>query len=172
MTRPLVAFSLGSILAVLLQTSLAGRLGILSAPPDVMTLLVVYLGLHYRSAAGAVGAFLLGYLLDAFSGSPPGLYCFAMTLVFATVGLLAQRMWIENPITRLAIAGAGLGVKSIVVATWFALATPGRVPWPVLAGTLSTEAVLALLAAPFLYPLLDRYLRAGARRAARAAERP
>ncbi len=171
MSRPLIAFSVGSIVAVLIQTSLAGHLGMLPAPPDIMTLLVVYLGLHHHTAGGAIGAFLLGYLLDTFSGSPPGLYCFALLLVFGSVGLLARRMWIENPITRLAIAAAGLSVKTLVVATWFAVAASARVPWPVLLRTLAAEALLGLLVAPFVFPLLDRYLRPATRRGARAAQR-
>ena len=36
--------------------------------PDLVLVLCVYLGLHEHSIAGALGAFLLGYFLDSFSG--------------------------------------------------------------------------------------------------------
>ena len=83
--RAALILALCGILAVVTQTTLLGRLAILPAPPNLILILTVYIGLRLPNSWGAVGAFLLGYLLDTFSGSVPGLHCFTMTLVFAMV---------------------------------------------------------------------------------------
>lgn len=165
--RALVVFAVAGALAVVLQTTLLQQLGFLPAAPDLVVVLCVYLGLHYHSAGGATGAFLLGYLLDTFSGSPPGLYALAMTLVFAIVYLVSKRLWVENPVTSIAAVGLGCGVKIATVVAYFAVAAPANVGWLWLLRTLVFEALFALVLAPFLFSALDGNLRA-----ARRAKRP
>ncbi|TMA79674.1 MAG: rod shape-determining protein MreD, partial [Deltaproteobacteria bacterium] len=78
-------------LALLLQTTVLHTLTAGRVIPDLALVLCVYLGLHEHSVAGATGAFLLGYLLDSFSGSLVGLNAFAMTSVYTLVYLISRR---------------------------------------------------------------------------------
>jgi rod shape-determining protein MreD len=157
--RAFLVFSLAGILSVVAQTTLLPRLRFLPAPPDLIVVLCVYLGLYYHSMGGAVGAFLLGYLLDTFSGAPPGLYCLAMTLAFAMVYLVSQRLWVENPVTSLAAVGVGCGVKALTVGAYFGLVAPQNVAWLPLVESLVVESLLAVLISPVVFSLLDGYLR-------------
>ena len=165
--RALLLFILAGALSVVLQTTLLEQVSFLPAAPDLIVVLCVYLGLHYHSVGGATGAFLLGYLLDTFSGSPPGLYALAMTLVFALVYLVSKRLWVENPVTSVAAVALGCGVKIATVVTYFALAAPSNVGWLSLLRNLLFEALFALILSPFLFSALDVNLRA-----ARQAKRP
>lgn len=157
--RALLIFMLAGALAVVLQTTLLEPFRLLPAAPDLIVVLCVYLGLHYHSVGGAVGAFLLGYLLDTFSGSPPGLYALAMTLVFAFVYLVSKRLWVENPVTNVAAVGLGCIVKIATVVTYFALVTPSNVGWIALLRTLLFEALFALVLAPIIFSALDANVR-------------
>ena len=165
--RAFLLFALAGAIAVVLQTTLLEQVSFLPAAPDLIVVLCVYLGLHYHSVGGATGAFLLGYLLDTFSGSPPGLYALAMTLAFAFVYLVSKRLWVENPVTSVAAVALGCGVKIATVVTYFALAAPLNVGWLSLLRTLFFEALFALVLSPFLFSALDANLRA-----ARQAKRP
>lgn len=155
--RSFIVFAVSGVLAVALQTALFQQIRFLPAAPDLVVVLTVYLSLHYHTAGGALGAFLLGYLLDAFSGSPPGLYCLAMTSVFTLVYLLSKRLWMGNPVTNLAAVALGCAAKSFVVLVYFAVANPGAT-WQTLLQTLAFESVLALLVAPLVFSALDAYL--------------
>ena len=166
--RALLTFVVAGALAVVIQTTLLDPLGFLPAAPDLIVVLCVYLGLHFHSVGGASGAFLLGYLLDTFSGSPPGLYALAMTLVFAIVYLVSQRLWVENPVTSLAAVALGCGVKIATVLVYFAVAAPSNVGWLTLLRTLLFEALFALILAPFIFSALDGNLQ----RAGRKKKRP
>jgi rod shape-determining protein MreD len=156
--RALLIFAVAGVVAVVVQTTLVQRLGFLPAAPDLIVVLCVYLGLHYHSAAGALGAFLLGYLLDTFSGAVPGLYCLTMTLVFGMVYLLSKRLWMENPMSNVAAVALGSAVKIVTVVLYFAVASPRAVDWWFVLRTLSVEALLALIVAPAVFAALGYYL--------------
>ncbi|MEW6270846.1 MAG: rod shape-determining protein MreD [Thermodesulfobacteriota bacterium] len=156
--RPLLIFALAGVLAVVVQTTLVQRLGFLPAAPDLILVLTVYLGLHYHSPAGAVGAFLLGYLLDTFSGAVPGLYCLTMTLVFGVVYLVSKRLWMENPMSNIAAVALGSAVKVVTVVLYFAVASARTVSLVVVLRTLGIEALLALVCAPAVFSALDSYV--------------
>jgi rod shape-determining protein MreD len=161
--RPLLIFAVAGVLAVVVQTTLVQRLGFLPAAPDLIVVLCVYLGLHYHSAGGAIGAFLLGYLLDTFSGAVPGLYCLTMTMVFGMVYLVSKRLWMENPMSNVAAVALGSAVKIVTVMLYFALAAPRTMSLLVVLRTLGIEALLALVCAPAVFAALGNYLPAPAR---------
>ncbi|HAC78926.1 MAG: rod shape-determining protein MreD [Candidatus Binatia bacterium] len=158
------------ILAVVTQTTLLGRLGILPAPPNLILILSVYIGLRLPTPWGALGAFLLGYLLDTVSGSVPGLHCFTMTLVFAMVYFVSGRLWMQNPFTRFAIMILGCILEVTTLAAYFTMTgNMGSAVGGVLR-TLVIEAALALLIAPLAFSALDFYIPAIARKKIHAAE--
>lgn len=161
--RPLLIFAIAGVLAVVVQTTLVQRLGFLPAAPDLIVVLCVYLGLHYHSAGGAIGAFLLGYLLDTFSGAVPGLYCLTMTTVFGVVYLLSKRLWMENPMSNIAAVALGSAVKIVMVMAYFAAAAPRTVSFLVVLRTLTIEALFALVCAPAVFAALRHYLPQPAR---------
>ncbi|HZR80851.1 MAG TPA: rod shape-determining protein MreD [Candidatus Binatia bacterium] len=166
--RTVVVFAIAGALGAAIQTALPHRIPFLPAAPDLILVLVVYLGLHFHSAGGALGAFLLGYLLDTSAGIAPGLSCLTMTLVFGVVYLLSRRLWMENPVSNVAAVALGEGLKVVTVLLFFAVGVPGGVPWLSLARTLGFEALFAVLLTPFIFSALDAQL--GRPRAARARE--
>jgi rod shape-determining protein MreD len=164
--RSVVVFALAGALAILVQTTLLHHMQFLPATPDLILVLCVYLGLHYHSAGGALGAFLLGYLLDAFSGTIPGLYCLTMTLVFVVVYLMSKRLWMENPVSNIAAVALGSVVKIATLSTVMLLTSGMAVDWFRVFRVLGLEAFLAAVCTPFLFSLLMSSLASG--RSARA----
>src|SRR5439155_1738837 len=73
---------------------------------DLVVILCVYLALHEQSVAGALGAFLLGYFADNFSGDVIGLHAFAMSLIFLLVYLLARQLWMDNIVANVTVVFA------------------------------------------------------------------
>ena len=168
--RSALILALCGILAVVTQTTLLGRVGILPAPPNLILILVVYIALRLPSPWGALGAFLLGYLLDTVSGSVPGLHCFTMTFVFAMVYFVSGRLWMQNPFTRFAITALACILEVATLATYFALTGDMETTGGNVLQTLTVEASLALLIAPLSFSLLDFYIPAIARKKIYAAE--
>lgn len=156
--RRLLVLLLAGAFAVVVETALARGLPFLPVAPDLVLVLAVYLGLRAHSPAGAIGAFLLGYLLDTYTAPAPGLNCLTTTLVYGLVYLLSRRLWMENPASTVAAVAIGEAVRVVVALLYFAVLARYGVPWLRVARTLGLEALLATICAPFIFGVLDAQL--------------
>jgi rod shape-determining protein MreD len=80
--RLIGVFSVATLVALALQTSLGRLLPFDVLMPNLALVLAVNLGLRYYSAAAAVMAFGIGYATDAFSGGHLGLNALLFCLIF------------------------------------------------------------------------------------------
>lgn len=113
--RAVAIYVLTGSVALLLQTTVLHTLTGDRIIPDLTLILCVFLGLREHSVAGATGAFLLGYLLDSFSGSLVGLNAFAMTTVYTMVYLISRRLWMDNALSSIAMVFLGTLVKGFAI---------------------------------------------------------
>jgi rod shape-determining protein MreD len=144
-------YVLTSTLALLLQTTLLHGLTGGRIIPDLILILCVYLGLHEHNIGGATGAFLLGYLLDSFSGSLVGLHAFAMTTVYLVVYLVSRRLWMDNTLSGVAMVFLGSLLKGVaIVLVLAAYLSIDRMSFGV-AQTLFAEALLAAALTPVVF---------------------
>jgi rod shape-determining protein MreD len=141
-------------LALLLQTTLLHGLSGGRIIPDLVLILCVYLGLYEHNIGGATGAFLLGYLLDSFSGSLVGLHAFAMTTVYLVVYLVSRRLWMDNTLSGVAMVFLGSLLKGVaIVVALAAYLSIDRMTFGV-AQTLFAEALLAAALTPIVFGAL------------------
>jgi len=113
--RDALAVTIAAALALLLQTTVLPAFLPRVLIPNLVLALVVWLGLRRRGAAPVAGAFLLGYSLDAFSGTLFGVHALALTLTYAAVSAVAQTVWTEGGLPVAVVAfGAGLVYAAIV----------------------------------------------------------
>jgi rod shape-determining protein MreD len=159
--RLLALVMIATIVGVLLETTVVHLLPLGPIMPDFVVILCVYLALHEHSVAGALGAFLLGYFVDNFSGGVLGLHAFAMSLIFVLVYLLARQLWMDNVVTNVAVVFGASLLKAVSVAVLLALYVSGDYPWRHLFSTIWIEAGIAALATPFVFSLLDGGRRVG-----------
>ncbi len=153
--RTAVIYALTGSLALLLQTTILHTLTGDRIIPDLALILCVFLGLHEHNVAGATGAFLLGYLLDSFSGSLVGLNAFAMTSVYTMVYLISRRLWMDNTLSSVAMVFLGTLVKgfAILVALAAYLSIDDRLSLAAIQ-VLLAEALLAAALTPIVFGVI------------------
>ena len=150
---------------MLLQTAVFPVLLPAGLAPNLLLVLVVYLGVHQFGARGAIGAFLLGYFLDTFSGTLLGLHAFAFTAVYLGVHHVARVLWTEGGLPAVLIVFvAACAYAFLVLALGSLAAAGGRVGWThgMRHGVL--EAVVAAAVTPAVFAFLSweqRLLRVG-----------
>ena len=152
--RPALLFGAVAIGALLLQTTVLPLAAIGRATPDLLLIMCVYLGLHQHTVGGAIGAFSLGYLQDAFSGSVAGLNAFGMCLVFTVVYLTSRRLWVDNTISKIAVVFLASVLKTIAILVLVALFLSIEGLWRTMLSYLLIEAVLAALLSPAVFAVL------------------
>lgn len=119
--------------------------------PDVILIMVFYLGFNNRSASGALTAFSLGYLADVFSAGVVGTSSFALVFVFAVTSLLAKLISLDNMLIKI----GGTAFMSIVKGTLTYLVLiflNQNIPFYIIFPT----AIFTGLTSPFVFNLLKR----------------
>lgn len=155
MTRVFAYFLLG-FLFILFQTALVSRLLPFSLKPDLLLILVVYLGLNEGYGRGGVLAYLLGCLNDVFAGRHLGLHGLALLATFLTVRGVAERLNTENSTLLLAFVFAGTFLEGGTIFFALVLFADNAPPLPLFLRQFVPQALLNLAAAILLLHLLPR----------------
>ena len=82
--------------AVLLQMTLLPRYVVDPFQPNLILILVIYLGLKLPHRFGSVAAFFLGILQDSFSGIYLGLHAFSYFCIYTLLSAVAGRLYTNN----------------------------------------------------------------------------
>ena len=152
--RAALLFIVLAMTALLMQTTVLPVASVGRATPDLLLIMCVYLGLHQHSVGGAVGAFLLGYLQDAFSGSVVGLNAFGMCLVFTVVYLTSRRLWVDNTISKFVVVFLASLLKTMAMLVLAALFMSVEGLWHTVLQYLFIEAMLAAILSPAVFAVL------------------
>jgi rod shape-determining protein MreD len=140
---------------VLLQTTLFHVLPLhLRLSPDVLLVIVVFLGLHRHTVGSVIAAFLLGYVQDAVSGGAVGMNAFGMVAVYMLVYLTCRRLWVDNVLSKVVLVFLASWVKAVaVLAVSFVFGASGGA-WAATLGGVLLNALAAAALAPPVFALL------------------
>jgi rod shape-determining protein MreD len=146
MTRLIAYFSLGFVLLVL-QTTLVPVLLPLHFKPDLLLILVVYLGLHEGYVRGGTLAYVLGCLQDVFAAGYPGLFGLAFLGVFLAVRGMAIRLNTESSVLLLLLVAIGTLLQSALLLFALGFFADAGALWVIILKGLLPQVLLNLLAA-------------------------
>ena len=90
-------------LALLIQSSLASRASVFGVTPDIVLLVLVYIGISGGQVEGALFGFLAGFLQDAYAPGLMGTNALAKTIVgfvvgYARGGVVAESYLVQSSI--------------------------------------------------------------------------
>lgn len=157
MKRSLGYFLLG-FLFVLLQTSILPVLLPFDPRPDLILVLVVYLGLSEDQLHGGILAYLIGSCLDAMAGSHPGLHAVSLLVLFYSVRFAAVHFNTESSRLVLFMVGSGTFLYAGLLVLFASFADAGAI-WQPIFRVLLPQALLNVLAAWLLIRLAPHLLR-------------
>jgi rod shape-determining protein MreD len=156
-----MTIAVAGIVAMLLQTTIFPA----GLAPNLLLVLIVYLGVHQYDAWGALGAFVLGYFLDTFSGTLLGVHAFAFTAVYLGVHHVARVLWTEGGVPAALVTFVAAIVNAFLVLAITALTTAGDVAvWGPAVRYGLLEATVAAALTPAVFGVVDweqRVLRVG-----------
>lgn len=134
-----------------LLSSLTG-VGELNGTPSLVLPLVIYLGVHELSMPrGALIAFLLGYLIDVFSGSPLGLFAFVLVTVWWLSRIAGVRLTAQTKLTQMSLAFFFALIEAAVVLMLLAIFGVDAHRPVELVGIALPHAIATALFAPFVF---------------------
>lgn len=163
-------FSIATLCALAVQTTIPHWLPLGTFAPDLVLILAVDLGLRHHGAASPVMAFAMGYATDAFSGTYLGLNAFLLTLVFLMTYQLSRRLLSTSTVIGAIAVFAGVmlaGFGDIVLG-----AEPGAMPHlGAMTPGLMLQAGITTLLAPWIFAAMEGIGRVFGLRPSGARER-
>jgi len=154
MNRLLVYFGFGLVF-LLLQATVIPWLLPSYLKPDLLLILLIYLGLNENFRSGAILAYLLGCLLDVFAGHYLGLNGFVFLAIFFAARVAVR--WFNTESSMLLVTMVFWGALAEGGLVMFALgvfAEAGDV-WPVVLMYLFPRAISSCMVAEGLLLLLN-----------------
>lgn len=123
--------------------------------PDLLTVLVIYIGTH-RGGAGVGVVAVLGALADGFKGSPLGLHMLHGLLLFYAAAALANQVRFRGLLGNLLLGALG-GVLSLFLLALLSRVFLSGTPLAARIGALIVPQVtLTALLLPLAFPVIDR----------------
>ncbi len=163
--RRTLTIAAAGVLAMLLQTTIFPAFVPAALAPNLLLVLVVYLGVHQYDAWGALGAFALGYFLDTFSGTLLGVHAFAFTAVYLGVHHVARVLWTEGGVPAVLVTfAAGIAHAVLALAITALVTVGGSAMWAHALRYGVLEAAMAAALTPAVFGVVDweqRVLRVG-----------
>lgn len=148
-----VNFTLVVVAAFLLQTTFFPEYLRDPFQPNLLVIIVAWVGLRKESPAGGVIVFLIGLLQDTFSGLYLGLNGFTYLVMYIILRSIAHRLYTESRYLMILVvflATLGNGILQLLLLLLFSAAPgiyaailPALLP-QALVNTLATSVVLAL----------------------------
>ncbi len=158
MTRIFVYFFCG-FLFILAQTTIIPKILPFALKPDLLLILIVYLGLNEKYVRGGTLAYILGILEDVFAGHYLGLYGLSLLITFLVVRGTADRFNTESPLLLLLMIGGGTILQSGVLFFSLGFFAEAGALSAIFSLNLLPHVLLNLAAALLLLQLLPRLQR-------------
>lgn len=145
------------LIAVLLQTSLIIRQFYFLIKPDIILLLLLYIGFYQGALTGQIVGFFAGFALDFLSASPFGFYALIYCIVGFISGLFYQKMYTRGFFIPFFIGIFGTLLKTILISIIGVLYPTVLIPYTLISLNLMKETVLNGLLNPLIFWFLSLF---------------
>ncbi len=172
MIRAIIIFLLFALVGLFIQSSVIHDSFPSALAPDFILILVVHLGLRFRTVPGLFGSFALGLLADFASGQYVGPHAAGAIVAFCLSGIIANRVYAEKNFALMLIAFLCCLAKSMTFIALLLLYRGAIWSGHELVSSLLIEAALTGFLAPFMLAALRWTRQAVQVRRRQLASRP
>lgn len=145
--KRVACYMLVSFVLMLFQTAIIPRILPGCMKPDLLLVLVVYIGLSEDYFSGGALCWFLGCLEDVFAGGDLGLYGIAFLLVFLSIRAAASRFNTESSILLLVLVFFATLVKGALLVLLLLFFSDTGSQWSLIMEALIPQTLLNTLAA-------------------------
>ena len=157
MKRLLYPF-LAGVLLLSLQATLLTSLPIHRIRPDVVLILILFLGFSYPTILGGILAFSLGFLFDLFSGNSFGLYTFTRPLIFFVAQLFRSHFYWQGFSFQFLFVFVFALLEGVILLFLVGSLNPSPFPnlYHSVIADLLPQSIVTGLITPILFPLFQK----------------
>ncbi len=151
-------FVLSGLLFMGIQATLLSHTSIQRLRPDLMLILVLYLGFSLPLFSGGILAFFMGLLMDAFSGNALGLYTLTRPLAFLIAQLFRHRFYWQGISFQFLFVTLAALLEGLFLLLLLTALTPSTLKnlYPLVLTRLLPQSLCTGLATPLVFSFLRR----------------
>ncbi len=155
--RRVLSIAILIISVVLIETAALSNWHFLPVKPDLMLIVMLYMGLQNGSTVGQLTGFSSGILIDFLSATPFGLNALVRTLLGFFSGLLHLNIHSKGFFIPIILTFAATLSKAFIVFV-VSFFYPGKIAlYSLFTSTLWYECLFNALLAPFVFLLLSKF---------------
>ncbi len=155
--RRVILCALFGLVGLLIQTAVFPRILPFQLKPDLILILIVYLGISQKYGFCGLFAFSIGLLYDVFAGSAFGLHGMILLLVVLIIRSTIGFFNAENPFLLLFLVACGTALQASLLVLLGTFAEAGAL-WQIVLKHLPGQLVANIVAAALLM-LIATYLQ-------------
>ncbi len=141
-------------LLITLQAVLGETIGREYMSPNLILAFVLFLGaIDFGSARGTAICFILGYLLDISSGSPPGIHCFVIPATYLVFRAVYARMMFSGVLFQILLTFLSSIAAGLLIIGIRALFERSIFTWNVIFLMLLLNSVSTSIVSPLVFKL-------------------
>lgn len=144
------------LIALGAEVFLRSALGADAWAPDLLTVIIIWLGLRRGLVGGALTAAALGILADGFAGSPLGVHMLHALLLFYASAILAEQVRVQGVVGHILMGLAGGFVGLFLLALISRVILGDATLASRIGDLLVPRVAVVVIAAPVILPVLDR----------------
>jgi rod shape-determining protein MreD len=120
--------------------------------PDLVIPFILYIGIiDFGAARGASLAFVLGYFMDANSGSPVGVHLFVVPATYLLYRFIHHKLLLSGTVFRIAMAFAATLTASLLVVGMRTLFERTILSWTAVLLTVSLHSIATAVCSPAIF---------------------
>ncbi|MFH1623739.1 MAG: rod shape-determining protein MreD [Pseudomonadota bacterium] len=154
--RLFLGFSATGLLFLCIETTLFNYFSGVPVKPDLILVMVVYLGIFRGPIIGIVLAFTLGYLMDTLSGSIIGLYSFLRIITFLLTKLACVNFYLNSVFTQTILVLVLSIVDGIFLLSTLYLFSSIDNLWPFVVKFVPLQSILTGILSPIIFLILNK----------------
>lgn len=146
------------VIFITLQTTLLTSFPIQRIRPDILLILILYLGLFYPPISGGILALFIGFLMDLFSGNGFGLYTLSRPLIFYVAQFFKGGFYLESFTSQFLFVFIFDLVEGLLILILLSALNPGPIGnlYPLLFTFLLPQSFFTGLITPILFFLIRK----------------
>ena len=156
--KRIIFFILSGLLFMSAQATLLSHPLLQRLRPDLMLVLVLYLGFSLPFFSGGILAFIMGLLMDVFSGNALGLYTLTRPLAFLIAQLFRHRFYWQGISFQFLFVTLASLLEGLLLLLLLTALTPSTLKnlYPLVLTHLLPQSLCTGVATPFLFSFLKK----------------
>lgn len=149
-------FLLLGILTVCIQSTVLNLFQQFPIKPDLVILIIAYLGIFHEPTKGIIISFILGFFLDTLSGSSTGLFSLLRIITFLLVWLTSSNLYLKNAISQIFLIFLLNIIDGVLFVIFMYILSVSYNISPFFVAFLSIQAILTAIICPWVFNILNK----------------